>query len=86
MEIYVSSSAHERHPELFVEDVLTAFRSAMQEARRDDGTWMLVGLDGRGRNVEVLYAENHGTIVIYHAFTPPTKKFLNEMNQLRRQS
>ena len=86
MEIYVSSSVHERHPELFVEDVLTAFRSAMQEARRDDGTWMLVGLDGRGRNVEVLYAENHGTIVIHHAFTPPTKKFLNEMNQLRRQS
>ncbi len=86
MEIYVSSSVHERHPELFVEDVLTAFRSAMQEARRDDGTWMLVGLDGRGRNVEVLYAENHGTIVIYHAFPPPTQKFLNEMNQLRRQS
>ncbi|MCB4877176.1 hypothetical protein [Bifidobacterium pseudocatenulatum] len=86
MKIYVLPRIHERHPELTAEDVLTAFRSAMQEVRRDDGTWMLVGLDGRGRNVEVLYAEKNGMVVIYHAFTPPTKKFLNEMNQLRRQS
>ena len=34
----------------------------------------------------MLYKAVRGTVVIYHAFTPPTKKFLNEMNQLRRQS
>lgn len=72
--IYVLPRIHERHPELTAKDVLTAFRSAMQEVRRNDGTWMLVSLDGRGRNVEVLYAEKNGMVVIYHAFTPPTKK------------
>lgn len=24
-------------------------------------------------------------VVIYHAFTPPTKKFMNEIDHLRRQ-
>ena len=86
MEIHVLSRVHERHPELEVDDVVTAFLSAMQEARRDDGTWMLVGLDGHGRNVEILYGESGGIIVIYHAFTPPTRKFLREMNQLGRKS
>ena len=57
--------------------MVTAFLSAMQEARRDDG---------HGRNVEILYGESGGTIVIYHAFTPPTRKFLREMNQLGRKS
>ena len=86
MEIYVLPRVHERHPELDAEDVLTAFRSVMMEAQRNDGTWMLVGLDGRGRTIEILYGESDSTVVIYHAFTPPTKKFLHEMNQLRRQS
>ena len=36
-----------RHPELSVED---AFRSVMVDARRDNGTWVCIGLDGRGCN------------------------------------
>lgn len=39
-----------RHPELSVEDVLAAFRSVMVDARRDNGTWVCIGLDGRGCN------------------------------------
>lgn len=46
---------------------------------------LAIGLDGRGRNVEMLYKAVRGTVVIYHAFTPPTKKFRRETEQLRRQ-
>ena len=53
MEIYVLPRVHERHPELSVEDVLAAFRSVMVDARRDNGTWVCIGLDGRGRDAVV---------------------------------
>lgn len=51
----------------------------------DPPNLLAIGLDGRGRNVEMLYKAMHGTVVIYHAFTPPTKKFRREIEQLRRQ-
>ena len=40
-------------------------------------------LDGRGRNVEMLYRAVGDLVVIYHAFTPPTKKFRREIDRLR---
>ena len=83
MRIYVLDRVHERHPELSEEDVVTAFRSVMIDAQRDTGGWMAVGLDGRGRNVELLYKVRGGDVLIYHAFTPPTKKFRREMDRLR---
>lgn len=86
MRIVVLSRIHERHPEIDAGDVVTAFRSVMVDAERTDGSWMAVGLDGRGRDIEMLYRERAGTVVIYHAFTPPTKKFTREIAKLRRQS
>ncbi|MGV9183308.1 hypothetical protein [Arcanobacterium canis] len=64
-----------RHPEISRVDVLAAFHSVMFDAQRADGTWMSVGLDGKGRNIELLYGMSDSDIVIYHACTPPTKKF-----------
>lgn len=84
MRIQVLDRIHDRHPELSEDDVVTAFRSVMDDAERMDGTWMAVGLDGRGRNIEMLYKVIGENVLIYHAFTPPTKKFLREMSQLRR--
>ena len=84
MRIQVLGRVTERHPELSEEDVVTAFRSIMIDAERPNGAWMAVGLDGRGRNVELLYKVAGDLVVIYHAFTPPTKKFRNEIDQLRR--
>lgn len=86
MRIFVLDRVHERHPELSEEDVVTAFRSVMTDAERDDGTWMAVGLDGRGRNVEMLYKTRGGDVLIYHAFTPPTKKFMRQIERIRRTS
>lgn len=83
MRIVVLDRISERHPELSEEDVVAAFRSIMADAERRDGDWMAIGLDGRGRNVELLYRVRYDVVVIYHAFTPPTKKFLKELNQRR---
>lgn len=82
MKIYVLPRVHERHPELSEEDVLTAFRSVMVEARRDNGTWVCIGLDGRGRDVEMVYAQQEDSVLIYHAMTLPTKKTMNEISHL----
>lgn len=84
MRIHVLGRVHERHPELSEEDVVTAFRSVMVDAQRRDGAWMAVGLDGRGRNVEILYRVAGADVVVYHAFTPPTRKFRDEIDRLRR--
>lgn len=82
LKIYVLSRVHERYPELTSEDVLTAFRSVMKDARRADGTWVAIGLDGHGRDVEMVYKQLNDSVLIYHAMTPPTKKTLKEINQL----
>lgn len=84
MLIHVLGRVHERHPELSEEDVVTALRSVMVDAQRDDGAWMAVGLDGHGRNVEILYRVSGRDVVVYHAFTPPTRKFRAELGRLRR--
>ena len=83
MRIFVADRVHERHPELTADDVVTAFRSAMVDAQRARDTWLAVGLDARGRNVEMLYKVAGSDVLIYHAMTPPTKKFLREIEQLR---
>lgn len=82
MEIYVLPRVHERHPELSVADVVAAFHSVMTDARRHNGTWVAIGLDGRGRDVEMVYKQIGDCVLIYHAMTPPTKKTVNEINCL----
>ena len=82
MEIYVLPRVCERHPELAAEDVLAAFRSVMTDARRKNGTWVAIGLDGRGRDVELVYRQVGDRVLIYHAMIPPTKKTLKEINSL----
>ena len=84
MRIQVLGRVTERHPELSEADVVTAFRCIMIDSERPNGAWMAVGLDARGRNVELLYRIVGGDVLIYHAFTPPTKKFRHEIDQLRR--
>ena len=85
MRVLVLDRVHERHPNLSEQDVKDALHSVLFDVRRADGTWMAIGLDRRGRNVELLYSESDGTVVIYHALTPPTKKFRHEIEELRRQ-
>lgn len=69
------------HPEITSEDVLVAFRSLMVSARRADGYFIGIGLDARGRNIELVYAARGEEFLVFHAFTPPTKKFLREIER-----
>jgi hypothetical protein len=77
------------HPHALVhglteEDVRHAWRNAFSWARRDrdDGKidYMLIGVDGRGRLVELLARRcGKDSYVVFHAMTPPTKKALAEV-------
>ena len=83
MRILILDRVHERHPELTADDVVAAFRSVMREARRADGAWLAIGLDGRGRDVEMVYKQIGDRVLIYHAMTPPTKRTLQEVDNLK---
>lgn len=68
-----------------MEDVLNAFHGAMQDAQRDNDAWVCIGLDGHGRNVEIIYKVRGDSVLIYYAMTPPTKKLRHEIEAPRRQ-
>jgi hypothetical protein len=86
--VEVHSRIGERHPELEVADVLTAWKNAIAFIRRDTDEkdfYVAVGSDGKGRLIEIVAArENNGRLLAFHARTPPTKKTLTELGLIRR--
>lgn len=91
MRIMVLHRVHQRHPNISNDDVISAFQAAEEDAQRADGTWMLLGLDQHGRDLEILYQyaidkqTGETIIVIFHALTPPTKKFQRQIREIRQQ-
>ncbi len=83
MSILVHPRIHEKHPELEDKDVESAFRNVFTEVRRmdkDEEEFMAIGSDAKGRLVEIVYRIDYdGNMIIFHAFTPPTKKTLAEL-------
>lgn len=81
MRIIVHQRIHERHPEINNDDVIAALRALMAEAYRDNNTWIGIGLDLRGRSIELVYKVHPqtGDVLVYHAFTPPTKTLIQEL-------
>ena len=85
MFVRIHERVRRRHPELSNDDVRSAWSNAflIQERWGDglpDGTLVALGIDGRGRLLEmigVLLVDD--TVLIYHAMTPPTKKELDEL-------
>ena len=76
-EVIVHPRVHERHPEVSVEDVLSAWKHAIRSAPRvdDSRTWVSVGVDVKGRLLEMVAVHNgRGDWLVYHAMTPPSKK------------
>lgn len=86
MRVFVLARLHQRHPELTDSDVLSAFENHFLHAQRTDESWLGIGTDSKGRDIEMLYRIKDDEVLIYHAFTPPTKKFLREINHLQRRS
>lgn len=88
MRIEVHPRVMERHPELTMEDVRSAWQNAMVHMRRlgdDPIRYVAVGSDSNGRLIEmVAQIAGSGTLIIFHAMTPPSTKTLNELGIRRR--
>lgn len=71
----------ERHPEIAEKDVLHAWHRAIKSALRDtqEDVYVSVGVDSKGRLLELVARRCDRAWIIYHAFTPPTKKMLKEL-------
>ena len=87
-DVFVHPRVHERHPELTDEDVLCAWENCILFATRADvepHDVLAIGCDSHERLIEMIATRTSvGSWAIYHAFTPPTKKFIRELNYLRR--
>ena len=83
MEVFIHPRIHERHPKLNDDDVRSAFLNIFSQAMRTDDKceeYMAIGSDARGRLIELVYrVDSEGIAIVYHAFTPPTKKALTEL-------
>lgn len=83
-DLIIHPRIHERHPEISSADVKSAFNNIFAQAYRvekDAEEYMAIGSDLRGRLLEMVYRVNSdGMAIVYHAFTPPTKKALEELD------
>ena len=82
--IQVHARVHRRHPELDDEYVIQAWCGATLFAERMDSphrpAYAAIGHDARGRPIELVATiQSDGTVLIYHAMTPPTQNFLPEV-------
>lgn len=78
--IQVHARVHWRHPEIDDEDVIQAWCGAMLFAERTDSphrpAYAAIGYDSRGRPIELVATiQSDGTVLIYHAMTPPRRAF-----------
>lgn len=82
MAIKVLDRVFRRHPELSKEDVKTAWENRLKSQYRldQDRPYIVgVGVAKSGKPLELIAFEDGSDTVIFHAFTPPTKKFLTEL-------
>ena len=83
MKVFVHPRISQKHPQLSEDDVRTAFRNQFVRTQRLTGEHIGVGMDGKGRLIELVYLVGKEGISIFHALTPPTNKLLAEL-QARR--
>lgn len=71
----------ERHPEIIDRDVVHAWNHMLKHAQRDidEDVYIAVGIDLKGRVIEMIARKKNDIWVVYHALTPPTKKVLKEL-------
>lgn len=81
--VHVHPRVTERHPELSEADVASAWRCQYRYAVREGDSGLrrvAVGLDPRGREVEMVAVElDDGAWLVYHAMTPPSAKTYREL-------
>ena len=79
MEIVVHPRIHERHEDISAQDVIEAMNNIVASALRDNGHWCSIGFDLHARPLEMIYKIVGDVVIVYHALTPPTKKFKKEV-------
>ena len=86
--VVIHPRIQERHPKLTDNDVLHAWHSCVRSVPRldrDGDEYIAVGMDAHGRLLEMIARRTtSGLFVIFHAFTPPTRKALVELGMTRR--
>lgn len=85
--VVVHPRVAERYPEIEPQDAEAAWARSYESVRRpDENVWIVLGCDRRGRRLEVIGRVQGGAWLLFHAFTPPTKKILREIEQIRRRT
>ena len=87
-EVFVHPRVHERHPDITDADVMVAWDNCIVCVTRLDvnpSDVLAIGSDGRGRVLEMIATRTGiDSWIVYHAFTPPTRRFLAEIDHLGR--
>lgn len=70
-----------RHPNVSIGDVEAAMRGMVKYKQRSTGEWLSVGVDGKGRLVELVYHydEEEDAFFVFHGMVPPSGKTLREL-------
>lgn len=77
-----------RHPQLNEEDIRTAWRNSYYEALRADSQnypeYLWIGVDSKGRDVEMVGTLTDDGWLIYHSNTPLSRRVRLEVEKARR--
>lgn len=88
MRVMVHQRVCQRHRELTVHDVVTAWLNSTNVTLRTDSPnfpeYVCTGHDSKGRSIEMVAVMVDEGILIYHAMTPPSKATLREIKRTRR--
>jgi len=88
MELVVHPRVFRRHRNLSGEDVRTAWENCYYEAIRPHSPnfpeYLWIGIDGKGRDVEMVGTIIEGGWLVYHANTPLSKRVRAEVERARR--
>lgn len=85
--LLVHRRVFERHPDLRLRDVVTAWNEAIMSAPRiekNPDEYVSLGFDSNGRLIEMAAARSaEGVWVIFHAMTPPSERTYREFGIAR---
>lgn len=70
-----------RHPQISDLDVRNAIRSMLCYMQRGSGEYLAVGIDSKGRLIELVYqySREDDYFFVFHGMTPPSQKTLREL-------